>query len=226
MVAERARGTLAARAASATCPTTCAPATCWSSTRRRPSPRRCRRALGGGARRRAALRHAGAGPRGRRLVDRRAAQPGRGERRSAAARPASGSTLPGGATAELVAPVRGRRAAVARPRPRRRARAGATSRRHGQPIRYGYVPREWPLDAYQTAFATEPGSAEMPSAGRPFTPELITRLVAARRARSRRSPSTPASPRSSAASRPTPSAIASPTPPRGSSTPCAGGAGA
>jgi S-adenosylmethionine:tRNA ribosyltransferase-isomerase len=26
-------------------------------------------------------------------------------------------------------------------------------------------------------FATEPGSAEMPSAGRPFTPELVTRLV-------------------------------------------------
>ena len=50
---------------------------------------------------------------------------------------------------------------------------------HGHPIRYGYVPREWPLDAYQTVFATEPGSAEMPSAGRPFTPELITRLVAA-----------------------------------------------
>jgi S-adenosylmethionine:tRNA ribosyltransferase-isomerase len=49
---------------------------------------------------------------------------------------------------------------------------------HGHPIRYGYVPREWPLKAYQTVFATEPGSAEMPSAGRPFTPELITALVA------------------------------------------------
>jgi S-adenosylmethionine:tRNA ribosyltransferase-isomerase len=32
---------------------------------------------------------------------------------------------------------------------------------------------------YQTVFATEMGSAEMPSAGRPFTPELVTRLVAA-----------------------------------------------
>ena len=50
--------------------------------------------------------------------------------------------------------------------------------RHGRPIRYGYVPREWPLAAYQNAFALEPGSAEMPSAGRPFTPELVTRLVA------------------------------------------------
>jgi S-adenosylmethionine:tRNA ribosyltransferase-isomerase len=49
---------------------------------------------------------------------------------------------------------------------------------HGQPVRYGYVPEPWPLDAYQTVFALEPGSAEMPSAGRPFTPELVTELVA------------------------------------------------
>jgi len=49
--------------------------------------------------------------------------------------------------------------------------------RHGQPIRYGYVPRSWPRSMYQTVFATEPGSAEMPSAGRPFTTELVTRLV-------------------------------------------------
>jgi S-adenosylmethionine:tRNA ribosyltransferase-isomerase len=50
--------------------------------------------------------------------------------------------------------------------------------RHGHPIRYGYVPGEWPLEAYQNAYALDPGSAEMPSAGRPFTPELVTRLVA------------------------------------------------
>lgn len=49
---------------------------------------------------------------------------------------------------------------------------------HGQPIRYGYVHRPWPLSAYQTVYATEPGSAEMPSAGRPFTAELLTRLIA------------------------------------------------
>lgn len=49
---------------------------------------------------------------------------------------------------------------------------------HGFPIRYGYVKRSWPSAMYQTVFATEPGSAEMPSAGRPFTPELVTRLVA------------------------------------------------
>jgi S-adenosylmethionine:tRNA ribosyltransferase-isomerase len=50
--------------------------------------------------------------------------------------------------------------------------------RHGAPIRYGYVEREWPLADYQTIFALHPGSAEMPSAGRAFTPELVTALVA------------------------------------------------
>jgi S-adenosylmethionine:tRNA ribosyltransferase-isomerase len=49
---------------------------------------------------------------------------------------------------------------------------------HGRPIHYGYVERPWPLTAYQNAYATEPGSAEMPSAGRPFTPEVLMRLVA------------------------------------------------
>lgn len=48
--------------------------------------------------------------------------------------------------------------------------------RHGEPIRYTYVPRAWPLPAYQTVFATEPGSAEMPSAGRPFTRSLVAAL--------------------------------------------------
>lgn len=50
-------------------------------------------------------------------------------------------------------------------------------KRHGKPIRYRYVCDDWPLSHYQTVYATEPGSAEMPSAGRAFTPELITALV-------------------------------------------------
>jgi S-adenosylmethionine:tRNA ribosyltransferase-isomerase len=50
--------------------------------------------------------------------------------------------------------------------------------RHGRPIRYGYVRGSYPIAAYQNVYATEPGSAEMPSAGRPFTPEVLTRLVA------------------------------------------------
>jgi S-adenosylmethionine:tRNA ribosyltransferase-isomerase len=50
-------------------------------------------------------------------------------------------------------------------------------RTHGQPIRYSYVGRAWPNEMYQTVFANDPGSAEMPSAGRPFTPALVTHLV-------------------------------------------------
>ncbi len=49
---------------------------------------------------------------------------------------------------------------------------------NGKPIQYGYVKGSWPITMYQNVYSTEPGSAEMPSAGRPFTPEVITRLVA------------------------------------------------
>jgi S-adenosylmethionine:tRNA ribosyltransferase-isomerase len=85
--------------------------------------------------------------------------------------------LPGGVQAELVARFAGSdRLSVARlelDEP-----LEDYLRRHGQPVRYGYVPEQWPLAAYQTVFAREPGSAEMPSAGRPFTAELVTELVA------------------------------------------------
>jgi S-adenosylmethionine:tRNA ribosyltransferase-isomerase len=89
--------------------------------------------------------------------------------------------LPAGASAEIVAPepfasAGKHRLWIARldlPEP-----LAAYLSRHGHPIRYGYVPREWPLASYQNAYALEPGSAEMPSAGRPFTPELVTALVA------------------------------------------------
>jgi S-adenosylmethionine:tRNA ribosyltransferase-isomerase len=85
--------------------------------------------------------------------------------------------LPGGATAELLARYAGSdRLSVARldlAQPLETYLA-----RHGRPIRYGYVPRPWPLAAYQTVFALEPGSAEMPSAARPFSAELVTELVA------------------------------------------------
>jgi S-adenosylmethionine:tRNA ribosyltransferase-isomerase len=94
-------------------------------------------------------------------------------------RPPSGARLelPGGAGAELLARYAGsERLAV--------ARLDLDSplddylHRYGRPIRYGYVPQQWPLEAYQTVFAREPGSAEMPSAGRPFTAEVVTELVA------------------------------------------------
>ena len=56
---------------------------------------------------------------------------------------------------------------------------GSYLARHGRPIRYSYVPRQWPLRYYQTVFARHAGSAEMPSAARPFSTELVTSLVSA-----------------------------------------------
>ncbi|WP_405566034.1 S-adenosylmethionine:tRNA ribosyltransferase-isomerase [Streptomyces phaeochromogenes] len=53
--------------------------------------------------------------------------------------------------------------------------------RHGRPIRYSYTERDQPLSAYQTVFALPAadgaGSAEMPSAARPFTARLVAALV-------------------------------------------------
>jgi S-adenosylmethionine:tRNA ribosyltransferase-isomerase len=51
--------------------------------------------------------------------------------------------------------------------------------RHGEPIRYRHADRPWSLERYQTVYGNVPGSAEMPSAGRAFTPELVTQVVAA-----------------------------------------------
>ncbi|MER5940610.1 S-adenosylmethionine:tRNA ribosyltransferase-isomerase [Streptomyces sp. NPDC001928] len=54
-------------------------------------------------------------------------------------------------------------------------------REHGRPIRYSYTERDQPLSVYQTVFALPSadgtGSAEMPSAARPFTVGLVTELV-------------------------------------------------
>lgn len=94
----------------------------------------------------------------------------------------SGETvfLPGGGKATLLAPYarieKGVRLWVAKidlPAP-----TEEYLERNGEPIRYGYVKEGWPINYYQTVYATEPGSAEMPSAGRAFTLELITHLAA------------------------------------------------
>jgi S-adenosylmethionine:tRNA ribosyltransferase-isomerase len=85
--------------------------------------------------------------------------------------------LPGGARAELLAPYMGSerlhvaRLALGVP-------LAAYLARHGRPIRYAHAASERPLTDHQTVFALEPGSAEMPSAGWPFTTGLVTGLVA------------------------------------------------
>jgi len=96
---------------------------------------------------------------------------------------AAGETLelPGGARASLEAPyatlsegrVRLWVAVLTLPEP-----VLAYLDHHGFPIRYSYVHTPWPASYYQTVYATEAGSAEMPSAGRAFTPEILTQLVA------------------------------------------------
>jgi S-adenosylmethionine:tRNA ribosyltransferase-isomerase len=86
-------------------------------------------------------------------------------------------TLRGGASLELVAPyASGQRLMLARFCCE--LLVDEYLERHGEPIRYSHVPRRWPLASYQNVYAISPGSAEMPSAGRPFTRELISRLVA------------------------------------------------
>lgn len=54
----------------------------------------------------------------------------------------------------------------------------AAAVRVGAPIRYPYVHGEWPLAFYQTLFARVEGSAEMPSAARPFTCRVLRSLRA------------------------------------------------
>ena len=153
------------------------------------APARRRRArrqhVGDAARRaaRAARRRHGAAPapldarrrggRGRWVVELRD-----GGARFAGGRAGETLALPAGARATLLAPyLTGARLWLAQLAHRRRVRCWTYLAEHGAPIRYGYVAREWPLADYQTVFATQPGSAEMPSAGRPFTPALVTALV-------------------------------------------------
>jgi S-adenosylmethionine:tRNA ribosyltransferase-isomerase len=105
-------------------------------------------------------------------------------------RPAGAATGPvtDGRPGDVVTLADGVRVGLDQPHPAHqhrlwRARVGveggvvAYLQRVGRPIRYSYVPAPVPLAEYQTVFAREPGSAEMPSAGRPFTERLVTELV-------------------------------------------------
>jgi S-adenosylmethionine:tRNA ribosyltransferase-isomerase len=84
--------------------------------------------------------------------------------------------LPAGATARILMPYAAPRLWLARLDLSQPLHAYLAE--HGHAIRYRYVRDRWPLEAYQNVYAVEPGSAEMASAGRPLTAELITLLVA------------------------------------------------
>lgn len=83
--------------------------------------------------------------------------------------------LPGGGSATFVEPYHGSRrlwtARLELPGP-----VLPYLRRWGKPIAYPYVAQEWPLEMYQTVYASRPGSAEMPSAGRPFSTKVLDEL--------------------------------------------------
>lgn len=98
------------------------------------------------------------------------------EPRAMVGRPGEELALPGGGTATLLVPYRdSRRLWVARldlPGPLLDYLG-----RWGRPISYPYVRGDWPLEMYQTVYAREPGSAEMPSAGRAFSAEVLDQLA-------------------------------------------------
>ena len=92
-------------------------------------------------------------------------------------RPGEVITLAGGATLMMDRPRPAGQDRLWRARPVIDGGVRLFLSRHGRPIRYAYVPCPWPLPEYQTVFAREPGSAEMPSAGRPFTERVVTDLI-------------------------------------------------
>jgi S-adenosylmethionine:tRNA ribosyltransferase-isomerase len=98
------------------------------------------------------------------------------EPRRAAVEPEEVLALPGGGTATLLGPhADSRRLWLARldlPAPVLDYLA-----HWGRPIAYPYVRGSWPLELYQTVYAREPGSAEMPSAGRAFSRAVLARLA-------------------------------------------------
>jgi S-adenosylmethionine:tRNA ribosyltransferase-isomerase len=93
------------------------------------------------------------------------------EPRAIRADPGETLDLPGGAQARLLVPYPGStRLWIARLDLRS---PWLEYLRSGRPIAYPYVRGRWPLEMYQTVYARDPGSAEMPSAGRPFTHEVL-----------------------------------------------------
>lgn len=85
-------------------------------------------------------------------------------------------TLPGGGTATMLAPVDPRRPRVWYATFEIGEPMYAYLAKHGAPITYAYLTRTFPLQTYQTIFASTEGSSEMPSAARPFTERVVARL--------------------------------------------------
>jgi S-adenosylmethionine:tRNA ribosyltransferase-isomerase len=94
--------------------------------------------------------------------------------------PGTRLALPGGVLITLVAgyPDPSRPSRLWRARTTPAVPAPAYLSEHGAPITYGYLRGDFGLAAFQTVYATEPGSAEMVSAGRPFTDEVLVALIA------------------------------------------------
>ncbi len=89
--------------------------------------------------------------------------------------------LTGGVRIRVDGPFPDARAATGRlwrvrPRPERDRLAYLAQ--HGRPVRYGHVGQPWPLRDMQNVYARHPGSAEMPSAGRPLSRQLLVELMA------------------------------------------------
>jgi S-adenosylmethionine:tRNA ribosyltransferase-isomerase len=86
--------------------------------------------------------------------------------------------LPGGVSLRIVAPHPPGQTRLWRAVPSPTVDRAAYLAEWGRPIRYKYVDGTWPLSALQNVYAIHPGSAEMPSAGRPLTESLLVDLLA------------------------------------------------
>lgn len=86
-------------------------------------------------------------------------------------------TLPGGARATAIAPVEPQRPRLWYFAFQLNAPMYAYLAQFGAPITYAYLDRSFPLRDYQTLFAREIGSSEMPSAARPFTRAVAAQLL-------------------------------------------------
>jgi S-adenosylmethionine:tRNA ribosyltransferase-isomerase len=96
------------------------------------------------------------------------------------AEPGGRLSLPGGVKLRLLHghPEADRPSRLWRARPTPAVRTTTYLPAHGSPIGYGYLSDDFPLSARQNVYATEPGSAEMASAGRPFSTDVLVALMA------------------------------------------------